>query len=318
MNSMSPLTRAMPPRFGSGSKNTEQGASNPVLTKNPFKNPEICDPLMKGQGLALLTHSARSYVKSSDWNPKRIYEWLITKLNPNAKAENFQNIETSYTLTKNLLEQIAPPGQSINLETVLREQNSQASFKPEEFFALKQEIVFTKNYALAKLLAKYGAQIPTSKEVLKQAQKAFDTAIKTVSTLESASEQNLVQLIRSTPGLKLDKCLNNLGDTPLHVAVKMENPDVAQALLKAGANPNAKNAKNNTPLHVAVIEKNRDLIQALLQTPGVDKSPRNITDETPLGLARNAGSDNIVSLLKSLGSTEEIEDSRIFLTTTTF
>ena len=45
---------------------------------------------------------------------------------------------------------------------------------------------------------------------------------------------------------------NNLGDSPLHLAIRAGNPDIISILLQKGANANQKNFLGLTPLHTAI------------------------------------------------------------------
>ncbi|KAI5519026.1 Ankyrin repeat family [Trichomonas vaginalis G3] len=52
------------------------------------------------------------------------------------------------------------------------------------------------------------------------------------------------------------------GDTPLHKAAEQDNVECVQLLLSSGANPNSKNLKNETPLEIT---KNAQIQRLLLQ-----------------------------------------------------
>src|ERR1700687_4661692 len=55
------------------------------------------------------------------------------------------------------------------------------------------------------------------------------------------------------------------GTTPLHWAVRANDLDSAQSLLRAGANPDAANRYGITPLSLAAENASAPMIQALLQ-----------------------------------------------------
>ncbi|XP_054828454.1 NF-kappa-B inhibitor alpha [Eublepharis macularius] len=44
---------------------------------------------------------------------------------------------------------------------------------------------------------------------------------------------------------------NKLGQTPLHLAMITDQPEIAETLLKAGCNPEIRDFRGNTPLHIA-------------------------------------------------------------------
>jgi uncharacterized protein len=54
------------------------------------------------------------------------------------------------------------------------------------------------------------------------------------------------------------------GDTPLHLAITGENPEIVQALLAAGAKMDSRNSKGKTPLDEAR-ERNKVVLQQLLE-----------------------------------------------------
>lgn len=66
------------------------------------------------------------------------------------------------------------------------------------------------------------------------------------------------------------KQICNVNDraTPLHFAVLSNNFTSAKILLKANANPNAKDSKGNTPYHFAVTSKNRSIMKLLEESGG--------------------------------------------------
>lgn len=55
----------------------------------------------------------------------------------------------------------------------------------------------------------------------------------------------------------------DIGDTPLHYAVRMQREAVVEALLVAGAVPDLKNDYDDTPLDIAKIEGNQKIILLL-------------------------------------------------------
>jgi ankyrin repeat protein len=83
----------------------------------------------------------------------------------------------------------------------------------------------------------------------------------------------------------------NLGDrngfTPLHFAAQSWQPEIATALLAAGAEVDARNRYGNTPLWTAVFEsRGRAELIDLLRAAGADPHAGNRSGQTPLGLAR--------------------------------
>lgn len=59
-------------------------------------------------------------------------------------------------------------------------------------------------------------------------------------------------------------CFQN-GYTPLHIAAKKNQMDIATMLLEYGAKPNAESKNGFTPLHLASQEGHTDIVSLLLE-----------------------------------------------------
>lgn len=53
------------------------------------------------------------------------------------------------------------------------------------------------------------------------------------------------------------------GETPLHLAVKVNSLEICEKLLKAGVNPNPIDHDGNTPLDTAVSRKSESIVEML-------------------------------------------------------
>ncbi|NXQ52389.1 IKBE inhibitor, partial [Anthoscopus minutus] len=60
---------------------------------------------------------------------------------------------------------------------------------------------------------------------------------------------------------------NDLFQTPLHLAVYLEQPSVIQALIHKGVNPGLQDRNGNTPLHLACEQQHLQCAQQLLEGP---------------------------------------------------
>ena len=102
---------------------------------------------------------------------------------------------------------------------------------------------------------------------------------------------------------KLLQAHNTDGWTPLHLAAFFGQRELAQALLDAGAQVDARstNAMKNTPLHAAVAGGKTDLVQLLLQC-GADVNARQEGGWTALHGAAQAGNRPMVELLIAHGA----------------
>lgn len=58
--------------------------------------------------------------------------------------------------------------------------------------------------------------------------------------------------------------------TPLHIAARLGNADIAHILLNAHANPNAATQDQYTPLHIAAKEGQEEVVQLLLEKVNFD------------------------------------------------
>ena len=86
------------------------------------------------------------------------------------------------------------------------------------------------------------------------------------------------------------------GWTPLQEAAQREIKGIAQVLLKAGADVNAKGTYGFTPLHMAVSRKQREVTELLLANHA-DPNAKDNEGHTPLHLAVQSGEREMAELL---------------------
>lgn len=92
-----------------------------------------------------------------------------------------------------------------------------------------------------------------------------------------------------------NKCLNG---TPLHVAARLNYPDIAEALIIRGANINATYMRGKTPLHTAVWSKNNFEVVKVTIDRGADiNAYEKSQGKTPLHRVAYYGHTDIAELL---------------------
>ena len=97
-------------------------------------------------------------------------------------------------------------------------------------------------------------------------------------------------------------------DTPLHIAVKQDRPELLKILLEHGANPNsASSVVRDTPLHVAVRENKSGLVRILLRH-GADPNSASSVRDTPLHIAVRANRPRLVRILLRHGANPELQN----------
>lgn len=91
---------------------------------------------------------------------------------------------------------------------------------------------------------------------------------------------------------------NDEGQTPLFIAVALNNLAIVEILLMAGAEPNKTYKDGTSPLQAAVIKGNEHMVEILINH-GADINHSNNRGETALMLAAKNGRNTIVSELLS-------------------
>jgi ankyrin repeat protein len=86
--------------------------------------------------------------------------------------------------------------------------------------------------------------------------------------------------------------------TPLHIAIRKKNMNVAMSLLMEGANPNIKNNLGWTPLHMTVHNNFTEIITPLLEHPDISVNEIDNDHQTPIFLSiQIEKNDGITKLL---------------------
>ena len=102
---------------------------------------------------------------------------------------------------------------------------------------------------------------------------------------------------------------DELGNTPLHVAIDKGEVAAAHLLIRYGADVNAGDVDGTTPLHLAAGDGYGTLVAALADC-GADVNSRDDDDDTPLHNAARGGHVEAVRLLLARGADTETWNSR--------
>ncbi|KAJ2991079.1 hypothetical protein NUW58_g2655 [Xylaria curta] len=137
---------------------------------------------------------------------------------------------------------------------------------------------------LTNLLIQHGA---------KKDDKALDT------TLNHRKPQIALRLVRA--GYKSKGTL--LGETPLHLAVRLRHHGLVKALLADQAGVNVRDSKQQTPLHIAAASSEScEIIEALLGNQA-EVNVLDSSEETPLHyINERSGCDHCINLLEENGA----------------
>lgn len=98
----------------------------------------------------------------------------------------------------------------------------------------------------------------------------------------------------------------SLGNTPLHIASKNGHMDIVKALLKKGANVNARNKRENTPLHIASKIGYANIVDVMVNDYNAHLNVQDNNGYTPLHYAVIGGYFKIVSTLVSKGANKKL------------
>lgn len=107
---------------------------------------------------------------------------------------------------------------------------------------------------------------------------------------------------------------NESGQTPLLLAAREDNSDIAQFLLDMGADPGSKDHHESTPLHYAAekfssIYGSNYVVDVLLDVAGIDPDVQDMNGQTPLHLAAGNSYEHPIWLLLMRGADSRIQDT---------
>lgn len=103
------------------------------------------------------------------------------------------------------------------------------------------------------------------------------------------------RILKASPSLR-DAPTEALGATPLHLAALNLDSGPLQALLAAGANPNARDKNGATPLHMAAFATRTENAKLLLKA-GSDPLLKTNEDRDVASLARRVRADEVAGIV---------------------
>jgi len=126
--------------------------------------------------------------------------------------------------------------------------------------------------------------------------------------LADAAARGDVAAVRSLIGQGSDINATRVdGTTALHAAVHADRLDIAELLLRAGANAGARDRYGVTPLYLACVNGNAEMIRRLLDA-GVDPNTTDPGGETALMTATRTGAVAALRLLLERGAGVDVPD----------
>ena len=116
-----------------------------------------------------------------------------------------------------------------------------------------------------------------------------------------------IEIIDLLGKAKADMNASNAAYTPLIYAVGQQNKDIVQALLDAGADPNAKTSSGQTPVQQAL--DNKEIFGMLLNAKADPNSSTSYGTTVLIEAVQNSNLDAINSLLEA-GANPSLTDTR--------
>ena len=110
------------------------------------------------------------------------------------------------------------------------------------------------------------------------------------------------QLLITIAAVVLVECGPTVPDISIHEAAETGNIDVVKQHLAAGTDVNAKDEDGYTPLHFAVANDDKELAELLIAAGADMNAKTDMFEETPLHVAVVLGNKEIVELLIAKGA----------------
>lgn len=207
-------------------------------------------------------------------------------------------------------------GANNELKEAVSNNPSLAEIKTEQGISLLQFSIYCRNREAAEILRNYKKEIDLFEAVSLGDYQMVETyltrkpdlintfAIDGFSPLGLASFFEHKKLV----GLFLDReaspnvpANNSFKVTPLHSACAVSNFEIAEILIKKGADVNAKQMSGVTPLHSAAHNGQTKLAKLLIEN-GADVNAKMEDGKTPLLMAEEINNNETIELLKNSGA----------------
>jgi cytohesin len=238
---------------------------------------------------------------------------LATHANPNAGASNLPATEAAYHGDMPVLKLLLANGADPNINTNLRyglPWGSGGNVTPLAVAIIQKHADAVAELIRAKadpnslssdgppLIVSALGDAPTLKALLEGGADPNHPDREGMSPLLRAVMQGTQPAVELLLAHKADPNVGRPQDgwTPLQEAAQREIKGIAQVLLKAGADVNAKGTYGFTPLHMAVSRKQREVTELLLANHA-DPNAKDNEGHTPLHLAVQSGEREMAELL---------------------
>jgi len=213
------------------------------------------------------------------------------------------------------LDELIKTGNNNILEIRLKDNPSLAASKTEQGISLLQFAAYCRNKEAIEIIRAYynkldifeAASLGEGDTLLHLIEKDPDQA--NTYSVDGFTPLGLASFFGHTELVKmlLDKganpniaANNQFKVTPLHSACAISNYDIAEILIKNGANVNAKQMQNVTPLHSAAHNGQSKLVNLLIEN-GADINSKMENGQTPLFMATEKEFKETIELLKKNG-----------------
>lgn len=100
----------------------------------------------------------------------------------------------------------------------------------------------------------------------------------------------------------------NDNNTPLHLAMELEDPSIAEVLIENKIGINLKDEEGNTPLHIAVTKNDQEIVKSLIEN-GAKINLKDKYGRTPLHCAAIRNNREMVNLLIDNGANINLQSN---------